>query len=368
MKKYLSVYFFICFFPTFLLGQSYYMLTDSSVVIGEEVIGGGSLINSKLCRVKKGNNIVEYTPFDVKEYGLKDGTVYRSFNLNISGQNNKYFLEILAKGKINLYYLHTKGGIRKYFINTKDSLIFLEVPQKREVSNLFFNQLVGDCSQSSKSIPLLKIRKNDLKRFINNYNSCSYKLIPVFQCGLLIGMSANNLKSIEKGGVYSIPETVKKTTLSLGAYIDIPIKLSNFSIHTEIYFKRINTTISFTNNIDQYYNNIGLKNTSLNIPLLFRYSMLSQTISPFIQLGPIYSRALENNCIWNSYKWSNNIYVQDTNYPTLLQTNLVGISIGGGFISNAFFGEIRINKFYNFSNEKNFLELHDLNLLVGYIF
>lgn len=99
MMKYLYILFLIVFFPILAFGQNEYFSTDSITSTGIKLIDGGDLINSKLCQVKKGDKIIEYTPYEVKEFGFKDGRVYVSKEIQVSDSTIKVFLERLYEGK-----------------------------------------------------------------------------------------------------------------------------------------------------------------------------------------------------------------------------------------------------------------------------
>ena len=106
------------FMPVVAYGQNEYYSIDSSIYVGVKLIDGGAILNSRICQVKKDGEVVEYSPYEVKEYGFKDGRVYVSKEIQLSDSSKRrVFLERLYKGKANLYYYRAKG-IKTYYIET----------------------------------------------------------------------------------------------------------------------------------------------------------------------------------------------------------------------------------------------------------
>jgi len=153
--------------------------------------------------------------------------------------------------------------------------------------------------------------------------------------------------------------------------MDIPIRVSNFSLHSEIYYRRYGTSQSFDKAGLSY--DLVINSSTICFPLLVRYSLLSKKISPYFQAGPIYSRTIKNEGTLFQYNTvKNNTYISIIDSP-ILQENMGGFSIGSGMILQlgskyACFGDISYNKFYNFEKVNRLLNLSEITLRIGLIF
>ncbi|MBT3208489.1 MAG: hypothetical protein HN704_07245 [Bacteroidetes bacterium] len=95
--KYSHIIFLIVFIPAHSSGQNEYFATDSSKSIGINLIDGGDLTNSRMCQVKNGAQTTKYSPYELKEFGFKDGRVYISKEIQIADSSIRVFLKRLHK-------------------------------------------------------------------------------------------------------------------------------------------------------------------------------------------------------------------------------------------------------------------------------
>ena len=169
-------------------GQTEYFSTDSTASHGVELIDGGELINSQFCRVKKGEKTIEYTPYEVEEFGFKNGRVYISKEIQIADSSKRVFMERLHNGNTTLYYYRGKG-IKTFFIQ-KDSTLFIEIPKQDTAKEDYSNQLsnlTNDCPSVLDASKLVRYNKKSLSKFIARYNKCELKPFPSFKYGLTVG-------------------------------------------------------------------------------------------------------------------------------------------------------------------------------------
>ncbi len=371
MKKYLLLFFIICILPKISSGQGAYYTTDSTTIIGIKLVEGDDIENSLFCRVKKDNKITTYSPYEVKEYRLNDGRTFKSFPIKIDDTTSRYFLERLVKGKTNLYYFRTEEGISKYYLTGGDSTKLLELPLLKEEYQALFNNIVKGCPQAVRNIPFVKIRKHNLIRFIQDYNNCAKRPLPRFHYGFSTGVSTSLASAAQKQSLYLSPRHESDKTVTIGVFLDIPIKVSNFSFHPEIYYKSYGISQSFDKLGFSY--DLIINNSSICLPLLVRYSLLSKKISPYFQAGPVYSRAIKNEGTLFQYNTvKNNTYISIIDSP-ILQENMGGLSVGGGMILQlgskyACFGEIGYSKFYNLEKINRLLDLSEITFRIGLMF
>ena len=68
--------------------------------------------------MKEGITILKYTPYEVNEFGFKNGRIYISKYI-YPDSIQKVFLERFKKGKATLHYYRNKGG--KIFFLEKET-------------------------------------------------------------------------------------------------------------------------------------------------------------------------------------------------------------------------------------------------------
>jgi len=368
MKKYCFLVFLISVIPSLLTGQhAYFSKSDSSIIFGFELIDGGHLSNSKFCLVKKGREINKYTADEVKEYGFKNGRIFKSFTLNLNNQTSRYFLERLVTGKIDLYYLKEMKGAERYYLAENESNELIEIPEIKDEYSLLFLTLVSNCPQAVDNIHFVKIRKDKLMRYFNSYNNCDSRAFPRFRYGFTIGISTTILSPVDKESVYSIPDYSRLWSITFGASVDIPVRTSNISFHPGIFYKQIGIAKAFKfENADK---DLVINCSTITFPLLFRYSILKDKISPFFQAGPVYSMQIRNKSTLYGYETDNNdIFINVINDP-VLHRYMGGFAVGSGIVSGkSWFGEISFSRIYNLGNKNNFLNFSEITLGIGRLF
>jgi hypothetical protein len=344
---------------------------DTVIKVGCNLVDGGDIVNSRFCQVKKGEMVIKYSPDEVKEYGFKSGRTYRSFAIPLNDQTNRYFLERLVNGKVNLYYLKAEISSKKYYLMLGDSADLIEIPTNSDEYTLLFERYAGDCPQAVKNIPFVKLRKNSLRRFISDYNGCVNRPFPVFHFGFTIGMTSTLLSPADKGYLYSIPDFHRDWGISIRAFADVPVHSGNFSFHPEIYYKQNGISTTFSQN--NYANDLVINYSSISLPLLIRYSLLGNNITPYLQAGPAYSRIIRNDGTLYKYESVNNNVFVDIADSQMLQKDMGGFSVGSGLIIKygskyAWFCELSYTKFYNLSDVNQFINISEINLVIGLLF
>ncbi len=353
-------------------GQKGYFATDSLISVGVRIVDGGPVQNSKFCRVGVKNQTIKYSPDEVKEYGINMRKIYISKRINVDDENKRVFLERLAKGSINLYSYKYKKG-QKLFLE-RDSGQLLEILKTgNDIGNYkdLLKSFTQDCNKVTESVKLASFNKLSLTKLIDQYNSCIEKPFPFTRYGLALGYTISNLY-----GSKMSDEVLKKAifendiSFNYGVFIDVPIFLSYFSIHPEIYYKRNSFLSHFTS-----YNNVNdiiINATSINIPLLIRYSYPSLKLRPFVNIGSTFSYNYRNENMAYTAIISNNIVeINEIYHYKIYSDKLFGYTIGSGIQYNidfkrSLFVELRYNSlrgmtFHTYEN-KNLGILLGINL------
>jgi hypothetical protein len=343
-----------------MLGQSDYYATDSLMSVGIKLVDGGDKENSRTCQVEKKDMIVRYSPYEVKEFGYKDGRVYLSKQVQLQGTVKKVFLERLYKGKATLYYYRGKD-IKTFFIEN-DTTLFLEIPRYNKDEINYRKQLMdltSDCPNISDATKLVTYNKKSLTKLISRYNNCELKPFPHFKYGVTTGYEfAKLIPSSQNESEYINYFNFKYDGgLTLGLFIDNPIWTSDFSLHAEFYYSKHG--YSYNERVDIKDIDFIVNISTLKLPVLIRYIYLSDKFRPFINVGGVVAYNIKNENLLYETTISNNIIeINGFSEPSLISSSQAGWSVGFGYecklnLKNSLFFELRYNKLYTNNNALN---------------
>ncbi|MCX6272743.1 MAG: outer membrane beta-barrel protein [Bacteroidetes bacterium] len=357
----------VCLIPAVIEAQNDYYVTDSTLTAGVRLVDGGAVQNARICEMRKGNEIVDFTPNQIKEYGFKEGKVYVSKEIRINGFPQRVFLERLVTGNLTLYFYKEKGN--RMFYLEKDNTSLIELPKhtpdnKKPVFRIELNKIVADCQNVTDAVKLVSYTRGSMKKLVNTYNGCKWKPFPFFKYGILLGYGFTRLEpSTEPVNTYLSEFNYKEEgSFLFGFFLDVPIRRSSLSLHTDLTFTRNSysyTAVTQNKTIDFVANT-----SSLTLPLLLRYSSPFRRVRPFVNLGGIgvYLTGNENKIYEATYE-ANNIYCGLDEKPLIPKTQ-AGYSAGGGFevklnYRNNIFLEVRYNKLYSltFNNDLHVSEI-----------
>lgn len=329
----------------------------------------GDNLNFKICQIRKGEKKIQYSPDQVKSYGFSDRRFYKAFSIDVNGRQEKYFLLLLSAGKVNLYYAVIEGE-KKYFLANSIHLNPVEVPHLLNTNKMFVENILPDCPQAIKNSPYVRTRKNDLIRYIKDYNRCANRPLLRNRYGFELGTTSYNLISVHYPGTYPIPLNMNSLGFSFGAFADIPFSTINLSFHPELNFEHFSDSKALKNE-DNY--DLVLNSSSVSIPVYLRYTVLKNFLSPFFQIGPVYSKSIQNNSRLYQYKTVNNNVFISIPEPQVLQNDLAGFSVGTGAILNygskySCFGELNYSTIYNLRHQYNLLRRNELTIKFGILF
>jgi opacity protein-like surface antigen len=369
MKKLWSFIIFLNLLHLTISGQKDYFSTDSTISIGIKLVDGGNALNSRFCQVKERNNIIQYSPYEVKEFGFKDGRVYLSKEIQLSDSTEKVFLERLYKGRASLYYLKNKG-IRTFFVE-RDSSFFVEISKINKDNFNYQKQLLDftlDCSNVKDAINFVNYNKKSLSRIIKRYNNCELKPFPHFRYGLIVGYEIAKLIPVSDNS----NEDINYFDFSYdggflsGLFIDWPISVSYFSLHTEFYYSRHG--YSYNKFVDNKDLDFVVNISSLKLPVLIRYTYPSNKFRPFINAGGIVTFNTRNeNLLYKTTIQNNTIEINDTQNTSFIGKYQSGYSVGAGIEyslnpQRSLFIEVRYNNLLD--NVRIFNE-SVINLMTG---
>jgi len=351
--------------------QDDYIIKGKTYTGGIEILKSNGVSNYKYCQVKSGDTLIKYTPNQITEYGYTYGKVYKTHEITIKDSRVKCFLELVVSGKYELYFYKENFHTKRFFILQKDSNLFLELPKENNEIQAFFRNKSFDCNEIYSKIPYLNKSKYILKRFLLDSKDCNERPFLRTKYGFYVGLTTTLYKPLDKKSIYSIPRYDYLNSISLGTSIDIPIKCSNFSFHPEINLNRHTFYKKISYNFWKY--EIELQNTYISIPILFRYTFINKNFSPFLQIGPNGSIAIENESVLSykrSYKLKSHKWIVENQF---IQKMMIGYHVGIGSIIKynsklSFFNALCFSSFGNLNKNKKIYNIDNISFNIGMIY
>lgn len=351
--------------------QKGYIVKDTHMMAGMDIVDGGSILNSRTCQVITEDTLTNYSPYEIDEYGINEGKIYVSRNILINNISKRVFLKVLVRGKTNLYYYQDEQ-YRTFFIG-KDSVDIIEIPEKSGCEKRYFRSVLRDLTSDSPAVLdasyLIQYNKKSITEFINRYNSGENKPFPFFKFGVTSGFELSKLTN---------PHNVSPAYLEnfqynydgfvcVGLFADLPLIPSNFSFHLELYHASHKFSETVSNEKTDY--DLVTNQNSLKMPVLLRYYFYSGRINPYVNAGGLvaynyhrkknlYVTTIENDII--------DIYVEED--AAVIPGFQYGYSAGAGMEwkinrKNGLFFELRHNKLYGSRN--NLMGNNDIQFITG---
>jgi hypothetical protein len=334
----ISVVLFCAVISGNLSGQNNYILTDSLISIGIKVLDGGDIYNARFCKVNEKGKVTQYSPYEILEYGLKDGRIYTAKEIVIDDSTLMVFLQKLVKDSTMLYYYRDEKH-KTFFIENK-RINIVEIPRKIPGKPGFSHKdllcdLTSDCQNVANAAKLVSYNKNSLATYIERYNTCKKRPFPFFKYGAYSGIGLSWLvPSPDPGSAYFQDQDFRADFkcdygLTIGIFIDKPINVTDFSFHPEIYF----TDYGYSSNsvLDSQEIDIVVNSSAINVPILFRYTVPIMKARPYLNLGGIYSHHLKIE--YQTYSTVINqgvIEISLLTKPSPVATDQFGFSTGAG--------------------------------------
>jgi len=348
----ITTFLFFMFGIFFAWGQVSYIQTDT-LYIELPVINQGSVKNARECYVDYGHKKVRYSPNELKGYGLGNGADYVSKTIQLGDSYKKVFLEALESGDYSLYYYPGKDG-KRFFVAYGDTLIpeLLKKTYRKQLKEWSYI----DCSELKDDINLVKYNKRSLKKFINKYNTKDLSPFPFPKVGLMIGNEMQKLNPIYDVLIASgLFRYNYESSFLVGAFIDYPILLSDFSAHLELYYS--NHSYSYSKITESEDLLLNVTTSDLKAPLLFRYTLPFRKFRPFVNIGGIYAYNFNPSGFFN-YFTTDGFKVRRSEISS---KHHFGYSVGGGLeyklnYKNSLFLDFRYSELYGSSpgNEINY--------------
>jgi hypothetical protein len=347
-----------------------YLIKDSVISYDVKLINLGSIENAEKCAIALNNRTLEYSPDQVKEYGFPNGQIYLSKEIHVADSVRKVFLERLYKGHTTLYYYRNKG-VRTFFLE-KDSAPLVEVPKYNENGTYFQEQLASlaqECPNIVVASKLVRYNQKSLKKLIERLNTCDLKPFPYFKYGFFSGIEFQKLVPSKSSKNKYINDLKYKYegAIVLGAFIDQPLFVSDFSIRAELNYSKHG--YSYNNITDTLDIDFVANVSSIKLPVLLRYTYPSvRPVRPFVNIGGLYLFNIQNeNTFYTTTKFNANNYEINKVKKSSIANNQWGLSVGLGCeyrlgLKTSIFVEARYSKIISKSDA---MDYSIFNLLTG---
>ncbi|GAB3194186.1 hypothetical protein GCM10027293_01860 [Pontibacter aydingkolensis] len=285
------------------------------------------------------SSTVIYTPDALQKYGFDQGQLYITKQVPGSESVAKFFfLEALALGKANLYFLRETDVTERFFIETVEGkLVELkeETRQLKDSNGKTYNSvlkpyisvltvaLIG-CDGMQSQIERTELKQSSLKKLVNNYNACVAPKEEGFakegdhkfkvSAGVLVGGSVQQLTiSGEEEAIKYYGEFDPYTSITGGIAVDLNLREVNekLSVYTGAFYSRLKTQAfnkAKTLNGSEGEFDVSFDAQFLSFPLMLRYTYPKGKLRPFVNLGASYTLLLSMDGVRHS------VYNKDTSY------------------------------------------------------
>lgn len=320
---------------------------------------------------------ITYFPYELESYGLKDGRVYDSKEIEIDNNKMQVFLLRLVDGNVKLYYYFSKLQHSYFFIQKQgsDELILLNDPKsKNEISYKFqLENYLTNCDIYKQVKRKVKYNRESLTKLFQLYNNCDQTYCSYPKYGLSVGfVHSNYVPDTEYDQFLNSIDGFNNNSFAFGVNADFPIKMSRFSFHPELYFNKTDIEYNELSGSNEY--TIEISNFSANIPIMLRYTLEKSKVMPYINAGMVYSRNFSNKQEYLIEDHSEDIINDKGQFIDLVSNSRFGIVGGVGVIfkisnTSGLFTELRYTGQGNLggsSMSNDQLKKREIGLYIGF--
>mgnify|MGYP005846216045 CR=1 FL=1 len=334
---------------------AYIQMNDSVTFYGVQLDEGSDFTNSNVCILKKNNRLIKYGPNRIKGYKTASGREYVSKEVDFIGFKKNYFLEKLVSGDIELYGLKLKRS-RVFFIKTPDKPLS-KIPKKdlRSGKTVYRDSLLQFCRDTT-AIKRLEYKKAAVIELIERENKGVIgKPFPFLKYGIFGGYSLSNM-NINNDFFNNEIKIESDKNFTVGAFLDVPFYSSFWSFHPELFY----TQNAFSHSSEHQNVRTGLLSnySSLNMPLLFRYTFEGKKLRPYINAGPSFSLLIiKREQVYRATETESAVNIEMLDKKILPNIH-IGYGLGAGLQVNldfrrSLYFEVRYNSEYGFIGQQS---------------
>jgi hypothetical protein len=238
---------------------------------------------------------------------------------------------------------------------------------KKDYNNNFKGHLAGftyDCPDVSPESKLVTYDKKILSKFILAYNQCKSLHLPMLNYGFFAGIvHTKPIENKKASEVITSSFTYNpENNPYFGFFLDSPISATDFSVYLSIGFFRS----SYSSSLSTYDYDAGIliKQSTLIVPLLIRYTLPAGKIKPYINIGLNYLYNLRNENMLYKASTISNITQFDYIKANPFSDSEFGCVFGTGIqykidFKMFIFLELRLSKEFTTQSES----MYNLNLI-----
>ncbi len=321
------------------------------------------------CNFKRKENIIKYSPNQIKAYSFSNGKPYISQIVDSS------FVEALVLGTISLYRYGSS-----FIVQKDDQKHTLTYSKKEEIvdgklmvkhDNMWRNilsYLSSDCPSTQKSLATVSFNEKKLTKFVIQFNKCmnteyvEYKNNQPWtkiNYGLLISLNSNRLKmeNFTSSGTL-VKDLYFSSNAAFGFSFNVtsPRISDRISFSAELHYFKASYSAILENN--GYHESI-INLTTLTLPLSLKYSLPVRKDFICFQGGISFDQHLKsNNQVLSELIVGNNIYIQPER--KIFTTNNTQSSVWTGISWQKPFKNFKSElalRYFLFSNLSNTLDI-----------
>ena len=265
-----------------------------------ETVDNGEVKNSQKCHYIFDEEDYFYSPNEISEYKLPNGKIFVSKEINIENGVKRVFLEKVVNGKLSFFYYGGKS-MYKFYIEKDKKLI-----QLNEISALgtFKQALISVTSDNINSKNIAKnvtYNKKSIAMFAKIYNSGKKVNLQTFKIGVNGGLKLVNhkfhLSTYSKSAKYLLKgfQNFDQTyAANLGLFGEFPLNLYS-SLYTELNVSKVKNSIKEKVRANDLIimHDITFDYLSVDIPIMYKYTLLQNKYRPYFGVGLHYTKLLE---------------------------------------------------------------------------
>lgn len=353
-------------------GQLSYYKTATKTKFNIKIYKDSEINQALFCKITDDEGITEtFTPDEILGYGTKSGQVFDTFEITYNGKTQKYFLEKLSGEPLPIYYLRTRDRKQHYYLYNKDKNELEKLSLNSDSLKQLFIAHSDACPDIRSDIKHLQPDKYKIKRLANNLSDCNSSHLPRIRFGIKAGLHLTHVNIPKSNNLFSITEKASSWNTTIGLFMDIPIRSSNYSFAPEISYKKMGILYEFSysnDNFDLLYNA-----HHLNFILPFKYTFLKGKINPFVITGPEISLVNETSGAVIRYTEDHNLINLSVPADQISESLLKGFTLGGGFIYNygnkiSWFCELRYDLYSNMTKSIDYFTFNQFTINTGILF
>ena len=301
-----------------------YYITKEGQIVRVRILQTGKVERSQKIIIPEQleHEFALFTPEDIIGYGFdKDETKYISATVHYPGRDIKCFLkELINDNEISLYTHETQEGARFFF--TKGDGVMTMITDGGGAFRNFLRERAQDCKVRSEIDSYrMKMNEYSLIKMYHAYTDCNINYFQKFRFGITAGFVCDKYH-LQNDHEYTTNPAI---AYNVGVFCLIPLD-DKFTFHPEIVYsaeKVKGKTDNFRLPKENTY-----KRSSLQIPLLFRYTMnnLKGKNRPYFELGPYMDFRLSGDLYPVFVKG----YSEESSVSYEVSTVLYGASFGIG--------------------------------------